>query len=61
MRTKSTAIVTSRVNAEGTNDGVEVNGMYRYTRVYNRMPGGTWKIVNFESTRIPPPGSVPPR
>jgi ketosteroid isomerase-like protein len=53
-----TAIVTSRVNVEGANDGATVNGMYRYTRVYSRTASGGWKIVNFESTRIPAPGSL---
>jgi ketosteroid isomerase-like protein len=56
----STAIVTSRANVEGTNEGVAVNGMYRYTRVYGRLPNGTWKIVNFESTRIPSAGQKAP-
>lgn len=57
----TTAIVTSRVTTEGTNEGVSINGMYRYTRVYSRLPSGAWKVVNFESTRIPPPGTVPAR
>jgi hypothetical protein len=33
--------------------------MYRYTRVYSRLPSGTWKITNFEATRVGP--DVPPR
>jgi ketosteroid isomerase-like protein len=45
------AIVTSRAQVEGTNDGVSVRGMYRYTRVYHRLSTGQWKITSFEATR----------
>ncbi len=51
---RSIAIVTSRVDLEGTNDGVSVTGVYRYTRVYRRLPNGSWKVTNFEATRINP-------
>lgn len=47
------AIVTSRAEVEGTNDGVPVRGTYRYTRVYQRLPGEDWKITSFEATRVP--------
>lgn len=47
------AIVTSRAEIEGTNDGLPVKGMYRYTRVYQRLPSGGWKITSFEATRVP--------
>jgi len=50
----TTAIVTSLADIEGTNDGASVRGMYRYTRVYTRLPSGTWKITNFEATRVGP-------
>jgi len=52
-----TAVVTSRAEVEGSNDGDPIHGIYRYTRVYSRSPGGTWKITNFEATRVgePPP------
>jgi ketosteroid isomerase-like protein len=49
------AIVTSRAEVEGTNDGVPVKGTYRYTRVYQRLPSGVWKITSFEATRVPGP------
>jgi ketosteroid isomerase-like protein len=53
----TTAIVTSRAEIVGTNDGVSVLGTYRYTRIYSRMLNGEWKITNFEATRVgPPPG-----
>ncbi len=45
------AIVTARADVVGTNDDAPINGAFRYTRVYQRQPGGTWKITNFESTR----------
>jgi ketosteroid isomerase-like protein len=53
----STAVVTSRADVDGTNDGLPMHGTYRYTRVYSRLPAGTWRITNFEATRVgPPPG-----
>lgn len=48
----STAIVTSEVQVEGTLDGTTLHGRYRYTRVYQRVPNNTWKVTNFEVTRI---------
>jgi ketosteroid isomerase-like protein len=52
----SIAIVTSRAQVEGTNDGVPVMGTFRYTRVYQRLPSGAWKITSFEATRVPESG-----
>jgi ketosteroid isomerase-like protein len=49
----SIAIVTSRAQVEGTSDNVSVKGNYRYTRVYQRLPTGVWKITSFEATRLP--------
>jgi ketosteroid isomerase-like protein len=49
----SIAIVTSRAQVEGTNDGTPVLGTFRYTRVYQRLPSGDWKITSFEATRVP--------
>ena len=51
----SIAIVTSRAEVEGTNEGAPVKGTYRYTRVYQRLPAGGWKITSFEATRVPGP------
>ncbi|MEO6816903.1 MAG: nuclear transport factor 2 family protein [Edaphobacter sp.] len=45
------AIVTSRAQVEGTNDGASMMGMYRYTRIYRHLPSGQWKITSFEATR----------
>ena len=47
------AIVTVRASVEGTNEGTPMNGVFRYTRVYQHLPTGEWKITNFEETRIP--------
>jgi ketosteroid isomerase-like protein len=47
------AIVTSLANIEGTNEGESIKGNYRYTRVYKRYPDGSWKITNFEVTKVP--------
>ena len=51
----TTAIVTSLADVDGTNDGESMHGTYRYTRVYSRLPSGTWKITNFEATRVGTP------
>jgi len=53
----SIAIVTSRVDIEGTNEGVSESGVYRYTHVYRQLPNGAWKVTNSEATRIAPPGA----
>jgi ketosteroid isomerase-like protein len=52
----SVAIVTSRADVTGTADGVELNDTFRYTRVYQHLPSGAWKITNLEATRVPRAG-----
>lgn len=47
------AIVTSLASVDATSDGSPVTGNFRYTRIYQHLPGGDWKITNFEATRIP--------
>ena len=49
------AIVTSLAEVEGISDSQPIKGTYRYTRVYQRVASGTWKITSFEATRIPQP------
>jgi ketosteroid isomerase-like protein len=44
------AIVTSLAQVEGSSDGVQLHGAYRYTRVYQRVASGAWKITSFEVT-----------
>ncbi len=51
----SIAIVTSRAEVEGTSDSLSIKGIYRYTRVYQRLSTGAWKITSFEATRTPQP------
>ncbi len=46
------AIVTVRATVQGTSKGTPVNGEFRYTRIYHRLPTGDWKITNFEATRV---------
>jgi len=52
----TTAIVTSMANIQATTADGQVNGSYRYTRVYARDPQGSWKIVSFEASRVREPG-----
>jgi len=47
-----TAVVTSLAHVEGVNPEVELNGEFRYTRVYAKNSQGEWKIVSFEASRI---------
>jgi len=54
----TTAVVTSRADVEGTDEGAPMHGTYRYTRVYSRLPTGAWKITNFEATRVGPPSAA---
>jgi ketosteroid isomerase-like protein len=49
-------VVTSLADVGGMNDGQPIHGTFRSTRVYTRLPNGTWKITNFEATRV---GSQP--
>lgn len=47
----STAVVVSKAEVTGVNDGESVGGHYRYTRVYHRH-NGVWKIVSFEASSV---------
>ena len=47
------AVVTSLARLDGTSNGAPLRGFFRYTRVYQRVPGAGWKITNFEATRVP--------
>jgi ketosteroid isomerase-like protein len=51
----ATALVTSRAEVSGTTPEGDLNGSYRYTRVYVRDAGGVWRIVSFEASRIRAP------
>jgi ketosteroid isomerase-like protein len=56
----SVAIVTSLAQLEGTNEGLSMQGTFRYTRVYQRISPGVWKTANFEATRVPGNRRHPP-
>lgn len=47
----STAVVVSKANVAGVNNGNNITGEYRYTRVYHRT-NRVWKIVSFEASSI---------
>jgi ketosteroid isomerase-like protein len=49
----SIAVVTTRAEVDGSSDGRSIAGAFRYTRVYHRLPNGSWKITSFEATRVP--------
>ncbi len=51
-----TALVTSLAFVQGTTPEGDINGSFRYTRVYVLDPQGKWKIVSFEASRIRVPG-----
>jgi ketosteroid isomerase-like protein len=54
------AIVTSLARVEGISDGGPLRGAYRYTRVYQRLASGAWKITNFEVTPTTRPHPAEP-
>ncbi len=47
----STAVVVSKAEVIGKIGGEQVNGHYRYTRVYHRA-NGAWKVVSFEASAL---------
>jgi ketosteroid isomerase-like protein len=49
-------IVTTLARIEGTNDEQPLQGLFRYIRIYKRYPDNSWKITNFEVTRVPDKG-----
>lgn len=47
------AIVTSLAQVDAESEGKPISGRYRYQRVYQRLPNGSWKITSFAATRVP--------
>jgi ketosteroid isomerase-like protein len=47
-----TAVLTGRSTQTGKDNGKDIAGQFRYTRVYVKRQG-TWQIVATQSTRIP--------
>lgn len=42
------AIVTSLAQVSGVVDGDHLQGAYRYTRIYQHLASGAWKVTNFQ-------------
>lgn len=51
----STAVVTCLVQITGKNNGVDISGSLRYTRVYSLNASGVWRVVSFEASRVRDP------
>jgi ketosteroid isomerase-like protein len=51
---RDTAVVTGRNTAKGQDNGKDISGQFRYTRVYVKRQG-KWQLVATQSTRIPEP------
>ena len=47
-----TAVVTGRSTSKGADQGQDLSGVFRYTRVYVKRPSG-WQLVATQTTRIP--------
>jgi len=52
------AIVTCLAEIDGTSDGKPLHGKFRYTRIYQHLQDGSWKITSFEATRIAKPSDA---
>lgn len=48
----SSAVVVSTADVTGKLDSSPLSGTFRYTRVYSHEPDGSWKLRNFEATRV---------
>ncbi|GAA3755633.1 nuclear transport factor 2 family protein [Terriglobus aquaticus] len=48
----SSAVVVTTADVTGKLDSNPLTGTFRYTRVYSREPDGSWKLRNFEATRV---------
>ena len=51
----TSAVAISQAHVSGLLDGRPIDGVYRYTKVYGRAAGGTWRVLNFEATRVSGP------
>lgn len=50
-----TAVVTTTAEIQARSEANgDFSGKYRYTRVYTRHHGASWRIVSFESSRVTP-------
>lgn len=46
------AVAVSQAHIVGVLESRPIQGTFRYTKVYGRVPGGTWRMMNFEATRV---------
>lgn len=46
------AVAVSQAHINGLLEGHPIEGVFRYTKVYTRAPGGAWHMTNFEATRV---------
>lgn len=46
------AVAVSQARISGLLEGKPIEGTFRYTKVYTRMPSGAWHMTNFEATRV---------
>lgn len=46
-----TAVVNATAKVKGTNNGKDISGTYRGTRVWEKTKG-QWKLVDFQTTRV---------
>lgn len=51
------AVAVSQAHIEGMLEGRPIQGTFRYTKVYARVPGGPWRMTNFEATRVSAPAA----
>jgi ketosteroid isomerase-like protein len=56
---QTTAIAVSQARVVGVLDGRQINGIFRWTKVYGRE-GGVWRVLNYEATRVSGPAADEP-
>lgn len=49
---QSSVVAVSQARVAGMLEGRPMNGVFRYTNIYSRDPAGTWRMTNFEATRM---------
>jgi len=54
------AVVIARLTMKGTTKGKPMDGDYRVTQVYGKMPDGVWRQITAQATRIEG-GAEPPK
>ena len=57
----TSAIVIARLTMKGTTKGKPMDGDYRVTQVYGKMPDGSWKQITAQATKIEGGGIEAPK